>query len=497
MGIVRRRKLWILFPTLAGLILAAVVAWRLPNIYRCETIILVDPQKVPENYVRPATTSSIADRLSTIYEEVTSPARLKNLIDSLGLYPDLKKQVGEQEVIRIMKQAIGVEPVTRLGTQLSAFRITFKGSDPVEVTQVTNQIATMFIDANLKAREQQSYGTADFLEAELQKTAKDLQDKENELAQIRSRYIQDLPESSQFHVQEAENLRMQLRAIQEHISRDQQEKVYLQSLMATMPRTVDMDLGSNVSPYQAQIENLQAKLATLQARYGPDHPDVRKVEAQLAEAEAKRGETSVSTASMAAAARKTRNPVVESQIEKLDQDVEEQKQIAARLQGEIDFHVSKMERIPIFEQKTAAITRDYDTLKARYASMLDKKLMADTASAMERRQKAERFVILDPAQVPEKPYSPNRPLFLLAGLIGGLFAGIATALLKEVTDESIRDRFEAERILGKPVLSLVPEILSVGQQWRRRMALCVMSITTITVSVVLGLGLAHFSRRFF
>lgn len=200
---------------------------------------------------------------------------------------------------------------------------------------------------------------------------------------------------------------------------------------------------------------------------------------------------------MAATARKTRNPVVESQIEKLDQDVEEQKQIAARLQGEIDFHVSKMERIPIFEQKTAAITRDYDTLKARYASMLDKKLMADTASAMERRQKAERFVILDPAQVPEKPYSPNRPLFLLAGLIGGLFAGIATALLKEVTDESIRDRFEAERILGKPVLSLVPEMLSVGQQWRRRMALCVMSITTITVSVVLGLGLAHFSRRFF
>ena len=316
-NIAKRRKFWLILPAMGILIVSAVVAWRLPDVYRCETVILVDPQKVPENYVRSATTLTIADRLSTIYEQVTSPARLKNLIDTMGLYRDLKKRLGEQEVLRIMWQSIGVEPVSSLGSQLSAFRITFKGTNAVEAAQVANQVATMFIDENLKAREQQSYGTADFLQTELDKTAKELHDKENELAELRSRYIQDLPESTQFHVQEAENLRTQLRSTEEHISRDQQEKAYLQSMMAATAPTVDLDL-SNTSGRESEIENLQTKLDLLKARYGPSHPDARKLQTELTRLKEKEGDPTVSTEAIKAGARKSHNPVLESQIEKLD-----------------------------------------------------------------------------------------------------------------------------------------------------------------------------------
>src|SRR5579863_10146496 len=170
LAIARRRRFWIIFSAAAVLVMTAVVAWRLPNTYRCETTILIDPQKVPENYIHAATTDNIADRLSTILQQVTSPAQLKKLIDTMGLYPELRKRISEQELIRTMQESIGVEPVTAMGAQLSAFRITFKGKNPVEVSQVANQIAAMFIEENLKAREQQSYGTADFLESELQKT---------------------------------------------------------------------------------------------------------------------------------------------------------------------------------------------------------------------------------------------------------------------------------------------------------------------------------------
>jgi polysaccharide chain length determinant protein (PEP-CTERM system associated) len=494
--IVKRRKFWLILPALGILIVAAVVAWRLPDTYRCETVILVDPQKVPENYVRSATTSNIADRLSTIYEQVTSPARLKNLIDSMGLYPDLKRRLGDQEVLRIMRQSIGVEPVSSLGTQLSAFRITFKGTNAVEAAQVANQIATMFIDENLKAREQQSYGTADFLQTELDKTASELHDKENELAQLRSRYIQDLPESTQFHVQEAENLRTQLRSTEEHISRDQQEKAYLQSMMAATAPTVDLDL-SNTSGRQSEIENLQTKLDLLKARYGPGHPDVRKLQADLTRLKEKEGDTTIPTEAIKAGARKTHNPVLESQIERLDQDIADQKKAVAQLQSDINFHVSKMERVPIFEQKTAGITRDYDTLRTRYTSLLDKKLSADTASAMESRQKSERFVMLSPAQVPEKPFSPNRPLLLLGGLVVGLLVGIGAAMVRDMSDETVRDSREAEKILGKPVLSGVPEILTAKEQWRNRLTLGAAGVATVMVALVTGMGIAHLSVRFF
>ena len=499
--IAKRRKLWIIFPAIAVLMMTVIIAWRLPNTYRCQTTILIDPQKVPESYVKTASTEGIADRLSTILQEVTAPAQLKKLIDTMGLYPELRKREGEQEVIRAMQQAIGVEPVTAFGTQLSAFRITFKGGNAVEVSQVANQIASMFIEQNLKAREQQSYGTADFLESELEKTSKELQDKEGELAAIRSRYIQDLPESEQFHVQESESLRMQLRSVEEHISNDQQQKVYLQSVMAASAPTVDMDIGSANSAHTSQVDALKTKLATLTTKYGPKHPDVRRVQAELDELQSKQATTldpdSAPSSAPSPSSRKPYNPVIESQISKLDQDIEDQKTRAASLQQEINFHLSKIESVPIFQQKTAGITRDYDALKARYTQLLDKKLVADTASAMESRQKAERFVILDPAQVPDKPYSPNRPLLLAAGLIVGLMVGIGFAAGVELTDESLHDSREAERILSRPVLTGIPEILTAKQQWSARLRICALGSSMLLIGVVVGLGIVHLSVQFF
>jgi len=498
LAILKRRVLWVVLPAIAVLVIAIILIWRLPNIYRCETTILIDPQKVPDNYIKATVTQNIADRLSTIQEQVTSPAALKKLIDTMGLYPDLKKRLGEQELIRMMQTSIVVEPVTSMGTQLSAFRITFKGRNPVEAAQVTNQIAALFIEQNLKVREQQSYGTADFLESELEKTSQDLKQKESELAATRSRYMEELPESEQYHIQQTENLRMQLRGIDERINRDQQEKTSLQSVMAASAPTVDLDLGSGSSGYQSQVESIQTKLSSLLNRYGPEHPDVRRLQAELAKLKAKQPSQGTPVAvGDAAKVQKSHNPVVESQIERLDQDIVEQKAQAAKMQKDIDFHVSKIQQSPIYWEKTAGITRDYDALRARYSQLLEKKLSADTASAMESRQKSERFVILDPAQVPDKPYSPNRVLLLGAGIVGGIFVGIGLAAMVELTDETVREGREVEKILGMPVLSGVPEILTAQQRWNLRIRLCAVSVATLAVAVIVGFGVAHYSVRFY
>lgn len=498
LAIVSRRRLWIVLPAIAMAIATTIVVWRLPNLYRCQTTILIDPQKVPDNYIKATVTQNIGDRLSTIQEQVTSPAALKNLIDTMGLYPDLKKQVGEQEVIRLMQASIAVEPVTSMGTQLSAFRITFKGRNPVEAAQVTNQIAALFIEENLKVREQQSYGTADFLQSELQKTSEDLQQKESELAATRSRYLEDLPESEQFHIQQAENLRMELRGVNERISRDQQEKISLQSLLAASVPTVDLDLNSSNSGYQSQLESVQTKLSALRNRYGPEHPDVRRLQAELDRLRAKQPSSSdPSPQPTGVGLQKAHNPVVESQIEKLDQDIADQREEAGRIQKDIDFHISKIQQSPIYWEKTAGITRDYDALRTRYSQLIEKKLAADTASAMESRQKSERFVILDPAQVPDKPYSPNRPLLLLAGLVAGLGLGLALVAIMEIADESVRDGREVEKMLRIPILSGVPEITSAAERWMVRFRLCAVSATTVIAAIVVGFGIAHFSVRFF
>ena len=238
-ALARRRKFWILFPALAVMITVAVTAWRLPNVYRCTAVILVEPQKVAVGYVAPTVTTGMTERMSTIYQEVTSPSRLRRLIDSMGLYPEVRKREGEQEAVRQMAAAITVEQVTALGATAAAYRIGYKGSKPAEAAQVTNQITAMFIEENLKVREEQSYGTSDFIEGELQKTAQQLQEKANELAEVRARYGQDLPEGAQFRLQEVAALRQQLHNAEQQITQDQQQKADLQSLASTTAPTVD------------------------------------------------------------------------------------------------------------------------------------------------------------------------------------------------------------------------------------------------------------------
>ncbi len=132
LALAKRRKFWMIFPALAVTIAIAVTALKLPNIYRAEAIILVEPQKVPASYVASTVTTGMSERMSTIYQEVTSPARLKRLIDSMGLYTDIRRQEGEQEAVRTMSRAISVEQVSALGSQMAAFRVAYKGKSPTK-----------------------------------------------------------------------------------------------------------------------------------------------------------------------------------------------------------------------------------------------------------------------------------------------------------------------------------------------------------------------------
>src|SRR5690349_15385291 len=137
LAIGKRRRWWIIFTAVTVSIASLVIIWRLPNIYRSETIILVDPQKVPDSYVASTVTSSIADRLSTLQQEVMSPTHLKKLIDSMGLYPELRGKLGDQEIVAKMQKAIAVEIVAQGNRSSSAFRVAYQGRNPIEVAQVT------------------------------------------------------------------------------------------------------------------------------------------------------------------------------------------------------------------------------------------------------------------------------------------------------------------------------------------------------------------------
>lgn len=292
-------------------------------------------------------------------------------------------------------------------------------------------------------------------------------------------------------------MRQQLRTAQRQVAQDQQQKSDLGSLAGTTAPTVDVDLGASSSPDSSEVEELQTKLNSLRSRYGPMHPDVKKAQAELDKAKAKEGEPATSKP-VTPGVHKVHNPVIEAQLEQLDQDLEKQNDLITQLQGEIKVRIATLQQLqqPIFNQKTDGIKRDYDALQGRYKSLLDKKMSAETATELESHEKSERFVLLDSAQVPDVPYSPNRPLLMVGGAFLGLLVGVGVALGREVLDDCVRTEREAERILGVSVLSGVPEILNPKQLLRSTVRVCIVGAVTVVGAIGLGIGIAHITERF-
>ena len=501
----KRRRWWIGFVVVAITCATSMVALRLPSFYKSETTIQVDPQKVAGDLFPSPVTSSVADRLSIVRQQILSPNRLHMLIEQLGLFSDEIASRGEERILKRMQDSVSLDVLDTGGQRLGAFRVGYTAADPVVASRVANALAETIISENLRARKVQFSGTTDFLQGELADTKKQLEMKEAELGRIKSTYVADLPESKQYHLEALSNLRTQLQALQDRINNDQQQKVYLQSMSANSYPAVDADTESggaaSGSPEQAQIQKLEARLSELRARYGPSHPDVRRTQSELnsLKAKAAQEEREAAQTQMPAepkpAEKPRRNPVLDAQMGKLDQEIADATKQVKAIQQQIDAHSGKLEMEPVFEQQIAGVMRDYDTLRAHYNRLLDKKLSAEMAEELDDRQKGERFIVLDAAPIPRLPSGPNRGLLMLAGLFGGLVGGIALALVLELTDESVRSEQEAVSIFGKSVLAGIPAIITRKDLVRGRVIRIAGLLGTATAAMAIGLAIVFLTGR--
>jgi uncharacterized protein involved in exopolysaccharide biosynthesis len=191
-----------------------------------------------------------------------------------------------------------------------------------------------------------------------------------------------------------------------------------------------------------------------------------------------------------------RNPVVEAQLNKLDQEIADAVKQEDVYQKQIDMHQSKLEMEPVFEQQIAGVLRDYDTLRNHYNHLRERKLSADMAESLDEKQKGERYVVLDPAPAPTAPSGPNRPLILLAGLFGGLVGGIGLALALELTNDAIRSEQEAAQVLGKSVLAGIPVIHTPKQRVRNATYIIGGLLGTAALSTGVGFLIVTVTRHF-
>jgi len=465
-----KRKWWVIIPLLVILLAGFYYILKTPKIYEASTLILVQAQKVPENYVRSTVTSDVAGRLRTITQQVTSRTNLEGIIEQYHVYDrPPEKDLFMEEKVALIKSQINISVSNRSGSGENAFSISFQGKDPEKVAQVTNALASNFISENLIIRESQAIGTSDFLTDEMETVKKRLIEKEEELKAYKQKYMGGLPQELQSNLSMLTGLRNQLDQLNSSLRAAEDRKLAIQQSIAAQQEVRSASGIIVASPSQGvdELSSLKSQLSSLQTRYTDNHPDVVQLKNRIALLEENtRQQTEkedLSTGSSESNETATGNYIsqeLRTQVNNVNSEI-------SRLKGEIEetkikikSYEIKVEETPKREQELLSINRDYDNLNQLYNSMLNRKLEADVSVSMEKKQKGEQFKVLDTAKVPQKPIKPNVQKLALMIVALGLGVGCGLAYLVDMMDTSFRTPEETEKGTGLPILVNFPYVLS-------------------------------------
>lgn len=461
-----KRKWWIIITFLVAVLGGTAHLLTTPKLYEAETLILVQSQRVPEDFVRSIVSSTVEDRLRTISQQVTSRTNLERIISQFYLYQEGDKTIQMDgkvaQLRRMITINVGGGAGGRRGTDASSFTIRFQGENPRTVMEVTNALASNFISENLKIREAQALGTSDFLTDELALVEARLQGKEEELKEYRESFMGGLPEQLQTNLSILERLQNQHAQYTGNL-RDSESRrdSILRDIAATGEAAVSLSNGRQGSRTRDVNDpaSLRSELANLRSRYTENHPDIIRLKGIIERMEEERAQALADSGlegSDIPASIKTVDQTLRRQLQAVEQDI-------ARLRAEINetrvqiaTYQRRVEETPKREQELVELNRDYSNLRQLYNSLLTRKLEADMAVSMERKQKGEQFRVIDPAKIPSRPVKPDARKILLMTLALGLGVGVGIAYLFEYMDSSYKTPEEAEGDLGIPVLASIP-----------------------------------------
>ena len=548
----KRRKRHLLIPFLIIFSLGAAAAIFLPSIFKSSTTILIEGQQIPTEFVRTTVTSFAEERIQIITQRIMSRTRLLEIINRFNLYRSLIKKRTTEEIVTIMRDDIELETISadvidsRTGRQTQAtiaFTLSYQGKNAEVIQRVTNVLASLYLEENLKTRERQAKDTSSFLEQEITSLRAHLNDLEKKIARFKEQHMTDLPELMQVNLQTLARIERDIMVVNQDCKMLEDRKIYLQGQLEAIdphspwvsfdgvrvPSTGERlqilkaelisfsanhtDLHPDVIKMKQEIKELEkhasqkeelverhkrltalkTDLEVLQSKYKAQHPDVISTQEKIQALEADIVNLSTKTNPSPAVMVKPDNPAyinLATQIESACLQIEARKKEREELKNSLKDYQQRLEKTPQVEKAYSALTRDHENTWARYQETMKKLMEARVAQGMEQEQKGERFTIIDPAQFPEKPFKPNRLAIILISVILGLGASVGYASVAEFMDQTIKNTDDLFNATGISVLASVPYITTPREQRHRRIKRLVIA-TVCVVAVACGIFLFH------
>jgi polysaccharide biosynthesis transport protein len=491
-AIVVRRRWLVMLSLFFCWALAWTYSWLIPRSYRSEALILVEQQKVPEQYVVSNVTVSLQDRLQSMTQQILSRTRLQSTIDRFGLYAvkeGSNSTAQSDDAVEQMRKDIKIDLVespARPG-QLTAFKVYYTAGSPQLSRQINSELTSLFIEENLKLQQQLSESTTVFLQSQLAEARKKLEEQEAKVRTFKAEHFGDLPSQAETNVQILSGIQNQLLSTQRSLDGAKQQKLYLESLQQQYQSAqaniggAETQSGNSAQGLATELTDLRRRLAEARTHLTEEHPDVMSLRDRIAKVEKLRGdmerekvsrpEVGRSTAPIdpsvaAEVQRGATTPMmqVQSQLKAIELEVQNYTQHTKELESQIAAYRVRLNLTPQTEQQLADISRGYEESKANYNSLLQKQNQSQLATSLEERQQGEQFRVLDPPSLPSKPTAPNHLLLSLGGFAVGVVVGLALAALLESTNVLLRNQKDLEGIVEARVLVGIPHLKTSGEE---------------------------------
>jgi succinoglycan biosynthesis transport protein ExoP len=493
--IVKRRKWSLILPACLVFLAAGLTALLLPSIYISSSTILIEEQKVPDDFVMATVTSYVEQRLQAINQRIMSYSRLKEVIDQFDPYPDLKTRFTDDEIVVKMREDIELTPISadtmdrRTGRPTEAtiaFMLSYEGKSPSKVQQIATVLASLFLEENIKVRSQQTLETTQFLEEEMNRVKNEITTIESNLATFKERNFNELPELLQANLQSLNTLERNLERLNEMLRSLKEREGYLQTQLASIPVNMKSEMDQN----KRSLENLKIHLIDLETQYSDQYPDVINTKASIQELE-----KTIATADDedSTDGDYPDNPAyitLASQLASTESEIDSIKRQVKELDKKRALYGRRIAATPNVEKQFKALIMEQASNQAKYNDVMSKLMEARLAYGLEKEQKGERFSLIEPARLPEKPYKPNRMAILLIGLVLGVGAGVGMASLREFSDRSLKNIDELLMAGFVPVMGSIPEIVTAGD--RKKKWILLISIVLLSLLVlILGVWSFH------
>lgn len=466
-AILRRRWLLLLLPAILFTLIGYLITFQIEPEYVSQTLVLIEQQQVPTDYVRPVITEDLDSRLASMREQILSRSSIQPIIEKYNLYGNKKMSMDDRiDAVRSSIDIKAIKSDIANANGLPGFFISFRASDPQTAQSVCGEITGLFVKQNLLSREEAVDQTTQFLESQLNDAKRSLDDQDAKLAAFQRQYFGQLPTDQNTNENVLASLNSQLNATTENIQNLEQNKAMVDALISQQtqggPSAVIASQKSQAQ--EKELQDLIAQEADLKTHYTDENPDVKSIERRISDLQAQiQKESAAASAPPATTQTAPTSHALDSvgiqelraRLNAYDAAIQNNRKTQQALQAQVRSYTSKIQSSPQVEEQYKELTRDYSQANEQYQSLLAKINQSKMATDLEKRQQGEQFRILDQPNLPDSPTYPRRIVFVLGGLVAGIALGLFVSALLEYKDTALRSERDVWAFTQLPTLAVI------------------------------------------